>query len=627
MTMGQELMTVVARVQSGPGKALFTAALGVAMLIALAVAGAAGAQVTITSPGPMASIYLSGDLGCQVTMTNDRQGVFFNGSQLGGCGTFLQSGSLGPAIDSGNAELFSPASLPGATQQPTENYTPVSQSAVTGAGTSASPYAVTTVVNACVPSATAPPLAITGCTPGDAWVAQLQETDSYVVGTDVYGTQIVITNESGQTLAGTLYHTGDCFLAGDTGYGGLGGASQNAPACLLTPGDSPPARAMSFIPLTAGSSYYEGAYTTDMSPRGTSFWGYVTPAGTPYPSTIDATTDEDNGIGLSWPYSLAIGGTATVAFATVVAPNNPPTNTAAPAVTGSHNVGHVLSCSRGTWSSALPITYTYQWLRAGNPIAGATSSTYKVESADNGRSLACQVSANTDRGFTSVTSAPLFPPPPPPVLGKEANFGPVSGTVYVKPPPGAKITVNAVAKLTTGKGFIPLTQALQLPVGTQVDARAGKLRLTLATSKKTKRRRARTQSGLFFGGLFKVSQSGSQRLKGLTTLRLLDNGAFPGAPSYTQCTASGKRSHAIAVIAKKKPLSKKVLNILGANEHGSYKTQGKYSAATVRGTQFTVSDRCDGTLTHVSRGAVVVTDFRTHQQHALHTGQSYFAKP
>lgn len=116
--------------------------------------------------------------------------------------------------------------------------------------------------------------------------------------------------------------------------------------------------------------------------------------------------------------------------------------------------------------------------------------------------------------------------------------------------------------------------------------------------------------------------------KGLTTLTLLDSGIFPGAPSYSTCAAIGKSARAVATIAKKKPkpLSKKVLQTLNENEHGNFATKGKYSAATVRGTQFSVTDRCDGTLTVVKRGTVVVTVNRTRKHITLHTHQSYLAR-
>jgi hypothetical protein len=191
----------------------------------------------------------------------------------------------------------------------------------------------------------------------------------------------------------------------------------------------------------------------------------------------------------------------------------------------------------------------------------------------------------------------------------------------------AQVMPQAIAAITKGAGFIPLTEARQLPVGTQVDARAGTLKLVTATTAKTKHKRAETQSGDFSGALFLVAQSSRRREKGLTTLSLLSSGLFPGAPSYsTECVAVGKQGHVVATIAKAKPLSKKVLQALSENEHGNFVTKGKYSAATVRGTQFSVSDRCDGTLTVVKRGLVVVTDNRTRKTITLHAHQSYLAK-
>ena len=118
---------------------------------------------------------------------------------------------------------------------------------------------------------------------------------------------------------------------------------------------------------------------------------------------------------------------------------------------------------------------------------------------------------------------------PPPVLGKAVNVDPVSGTVLVKLPGSA-----SAAAVSKGKGFVPLTAARQLPVGTQVDARRGTLSLVAATGKGGK-----TQSGVFGGGLFGLSQDTAGVTKGVTTLSLL-YGAFTGAPSFSRC---GGRAH------------------------------------------------------------------------------------
>ena len=61
-----------------------------------------------------------------------------------------------------------------------------------------------------------------------------------------------------------------------------------------------------------------------------------------------------------------------------------PVNTSPPQITGTPQVGHVLSCSQGTWTNN-PTSFAYKWNRDGTAITGATSSSYTVVSADAGR--------------------------------------------------------------------------------------------------------------------------------------------------------------------------------------------------------------------------------------------------
>jgi hypothetical protein len=48
----------------------------------------------------------------------------------------------------------------------------------------------------------------------------------------------------------------------------------------------------------------------------------------------------------------------------------------------------------------------------------------------------------------------------------------------------------------------------------------------------------------------------------------------------------------------------------------------------VRGTEWTVEDRCDGTLTivHGRRGSVIVRDFRRRRNIRLRAGRRYLAR-
>ena len=72
--------------------------------------------------------------------------------------------------------------------------------------------------------------------------------------------------------------------------------------------------------------------------------------------------------------------------------------------------------------------------------------------------------------------------------------------------------------------------------------------------------------------------------------------------------------------------SSKSLQLLHASAKGKFTTKGRYGAATVLGTKWTISDRCDGTLIHDVTDSVKVTDFVHHKTITLHAGQSYLAK-
>src|SRR5262249_39593669 len=80
-----------------------------------------------------------------------------------------------------------------------------------------------------------------------------------------------------------------------------------------------------------------------------------------------------------------------------------------PKVTGSAQVGYVLTASPGTWSGTQPIEYTYQWQRnagAGwTDIPGATGNSYTPAKADTAMTLRVVVSADNDApGQVTATS-------------------------------------------------------------------------------------------------------------------------------------------------------------------------------------------------------------------------------
>jgi hypothetical protein len=99
-----------------------------------------------------------------------------------------------------------------------------------------------------------------------------------------------------------------------------------------------------------------------------------------------------------------------------------PHNAAAPAIAGTALVGDVLTCSNGSWAgegmlsvqSGWPLTspFGYQWLREGSAISGATLASYVVQSADEGHSLACEVTATNAAGHAASKSNSVAVPRP-----------------------------------------------------------------------------------------------------------------------------------------------------------------------------------------------------------------------
>jgi hypothetical protein len=133
----------------------------------------------------------------------------------------------------------------------------------------------------------------------------------------------------------------------------------------------------------------------------------------------------------------------------------------------------------------------------------------------------------------------------------------------------------------------------------------------------------KTQAGVFGGALFGINQASAGPNKGLTTLSLLEGG-FAGAPSYRSCGAHAALDGSASAHAA---LSKRILQTLHASDkRGNFRTRGRYSAATVRGTVWDTVDRCDGTLTIVRRGTVSLLDFGRRKTITVHGGHRYLAQ-
>lgn len=191
---------------------------------------------------------------------------------------------------------------------------------------------------------------------------------------------------------------------------------------------------------------------------------------------------------------------------------------------------------------------------------------------------------------------------PPPAQGTTVNAVPQKGKVFVKLPPGTGVTGKA------RRGFVPLESVgSQLPVGSTLDTRKGTVRLFSAVGNAGK-----MQNGDFSRGLFNVSQG---RKNPLTTVSMTGGGL--GACSKLPKGGSPKIE---ARAARQRTRS------LFSNVHGRFRTRGRNSAATVRGTKFTVTDTCAGTLTQVKAGTVRVRDFWLRKTRTVKAGHSYLAR-
>jgi ferric-dicitrate binding protein FerR (iron transport regulator) len=71
---------------------------------------------------------------------------------------------------------------------------------------------------------------------------------------------------------------------------------------------------------------------------------------------------------------------------------------------------------------------------------------------------------------------------------------------------------------------------------------------------------------------------------------------------------------------------KKSRSLWSSDNGGRFRTRGRNSSATVRGTEWLTKDTCSGTETRVTRGSVLVKDFTKHKNVVVKAGKRYIAK-
>lgn len=184
-----------------------------------------------------------------------------------------------------------------------------------------------------------------------------------------------------------------------------------------------------------------------------------------------------------------------------------------------------------------------------------------------------------------------------PAIGRRAALRPLAGDIKLGLPEAQR--------------FVPLEQHVNAPVGSAVDATDGRVRLVTATRRRgasSSRTRPRRQSAVLYDGAFRVRQKRSRG--GLTDI-FLSGGDFKACRGQRGFVSTSKR---------------KRVRGLWSRAAGRFSTHGRYSATTVRGTKWLTEDRCDGTLTRVTRGRVVVFDRVKKRNVRVRAGRSYLAK-
>jgi len=182
-----------------------------------------------------------------------------------------------------------------------------------------------------------------------------------------------------------------------------------------------------------------------------------------------------------------------------------------------------------------------------------------------------------------------------PVRGGSVVVAPLAGTVKIKLPGSA--------------GYATLAAGDSVPVGTVVDTRGGTVVLTSALSG------GATQSGEFRGALFKVRQARAGN--GMTDL-VLQGSNFAACPRVTK----GLGVRAASTASRKPPLRR----LWSRDKGGRFRTHGRNSVATVRGTSWITTDTCAGTRTTVKHGAVAVHDKHRAKTILVRAGRSYLAR-
>jgi hypothetical protein len=341
--------------------------------------------------------------------------------------------------------------------------------------------------------------------------------------------------------------------------------------------------------------------------------------GTGVDDTIDRTS-HDAGIGVQWDTfqspnaPLAPGATAEFKIGMRFVETLGLDPTRATRQTGQEAVVHAkVAAVDGTPASRRPLT----WL-----VTGANTASGQVNTDSKGDAKIGWIGGSPgddtltvfrdsdedgtpDTTETQATATITWEGPDAPVPGETVNIFEESGTVKIQLP---KRTSPARAKAfglppEAANKFVPLSSARSIPVGSILDTRRGTVRL-LSAGRPVKNNSG-FNGGSFRGVRFQIRQRGN---KPLTTLTVKDR---------LNCSTGVPRGGAPKTTAGGTVTAARRRRSLFGRGRGRFRTRGRNSSATVRGTRWIQKDTCTRTITRVKAGTVVVRDFSKRRKVTL----------
>jgi YVTN family beta-propeller protein len=268
--------------------------------------------------------------------------------------------------------------------------------------------------------------------------------------------------------------------------------------------------------------------------------------------------------------------------------------TATPATTHSY-------ASAGSYTATLTETDS-AGTSTSQVFTGRTMSRNGGPSAQTTRTLTINAGVTTGSTGSTGSTGPSGSPGPtatplaPPVMGVKFEAQP-HGVVLARTSPGGPL--------------VQVSGPVDLPVGSLIDARAGSIGLVMAMGGQ------RTQTATLWSGSFVVHQR--KNSQGMTQFTLAGG-------TFKHCPRPARAGSVHLARAAKAGGHRVVRSLWAKDNHGHFSTRGQNSVATVRGTRWQTIERCDGTLTTVSKGTVGVRVTGGHRTILVTAGHSYLAK-